>query len=453
AAGLANKLDAVIHILLLEVGWSDNHLDDLSSYSRQVINNCSDQGVEYEIAQAPAVDLSALLSERAADLQSRTRGTVPALTDDVQYNALCDEAAEEARVPANVVALPDEEAVAIREGAQQERDRVSRLFPNSWHTADVKHVVDNLLHEWDPLLSALRSVEKLLRWTTMRERFQACCIDPDDSRAAQLNTWSHSLVSLRWEALVDFTGGLLELEPLLRQCWSKKKFLAGSPGRRVLQAADASTGEHSTSVAVEGIDAALTSATFWTGVALCHDVAFEAEFAGRWAEGCGCCRKPNPTCAFKGCRAAEFSSGEWQQELKKTMIKNRSALGQYLVMSRDTDRAQYFSDWAKARARLWGGIQVKLGYWQQLPWLWAQGGRGRLHAQSQRFLSEEWYGLSGTGEAPDLSDPPLRGFVQRLAHGESVLQIHASAPDSTAVASLLSWLAAMRHAPGWGATV
>lgn len=54
---------------------------------------------------------------------------------------------QEARVPANVVALPDEEAVAIREGAQQERDRVSRLFPNSWHTADVKHVVDNLLHE------------------------------------------------------------------------------------------------------------------------------------------------------------------------------------------------------------------------------------------------------------------------------------------------------------------
>ena len=202
----------------------------------------------------------------------------------------------------------------------------------------------------------------------MRERFQACCVDPDDSRAAQLNTWSHSLVSLRWEALVDFTSGLLELEPLLRQCWNKQKFLAGSSGHRVLQAADASTSEHSTSVAVEGINAALTSPAFWTGVALCHDVAFEAEFTGRWAEGCSCCRKPNSTCAYKGCRAAEFASGQWQQELKNTMVKNRAALGQYLVMSRDTDRAQYFSDWAKARARLWGGIQVKLGYWQQLPW-------------------------------------------------------------------------------------
>lgn len=48
---------------------------------------------------------------------------------------------------AAAAAPPDEEAVAILEGEQQERDRLSRLFPNSWHTADVKHVVDNLLHE------------------------------------------------------------------------------------------------------------------------------------------------------------------------------------------------------------------------------------------------------------------------------------------------------------------
>ena len=77
--------------------------------------------------------------------------------------------------------------------------------------------------------------------------------------------------------------------------------------------------------------------------------------------------------------------------------------------------------------------------------LWEQGGRGRLHVQSQRFLSEEWSGLTGSG---DLSDPPLRGFVQRLARGQSVLQIYDSAPDSLAVASFLSWLAAMRHVPG-----
>ena len=204
----------------------------------------------------------------------------------------------------------------------------------------------------------------------MRERFQACCIEPGDPRVALLNSWSCSLVSLRLEAIADFTHGLLELEPLLRQCWSRRKCLAGSTGHRVLRAADASAGEHSTSVAVEGINAAITSPAFWTGVSLCHDVCFEAEFTGRWAEGCSCCRNPNLTCAYKGCRAAEFASGEWQQALKQAMIKNRSALGQYLVMSRDNDtsRAQYFSDWTKARARLWGGIQVKLGYWQQLPW-------------------------------------------------------------------------------------
>ena len=50
-------------------------------------------GVEYEIAQAPAIDLGALLGERAADLQTRARGA--ALVDDFQYNALCDDPAAE----------------------------------------------------------------------------------------------------------------------------------------------------------------------------------------------------------------------------------------------------------------------------------------------------------------------------------------------------------------------
>ena len=102
----------------------------------------------------------------------------------------------------------------------------------------------------------------------MRERFQACCIEPGDPRVALLNSWSCSLVSLRLEAIADFTHGLLELEPLLRQCWSRRKCLAGSTGHRVLRAADASAGEHSTSVAVEGINAAITSPAFWTGVSL-----------------------------------------------------------------------------------------------------------------------------------------------------------------------------------------
>lgn len=44
-AQFANKLDAIIFLLLLEVGWSDQPLQDLQHYNEMVINNVSDQGL------------------------------------------------------------------------------------------------------------------------------------------------------------------------------------------------------------------------------------------------------------------------------------------------------------------------------------------------------------------------------------------------------------------------
>ena len=71
-------------------------------------------------------------------------------------------------------------------------------------------------------------------------------------------------------------------------------------------------------------------------------------------------------------------------------------------------------------------------------------GRGTLHAQSQRFLSESWHGLHGSRQCPDESDPGLRRFVIRLAEGESVLDIYESEP--VAALPFVRWLASMRHA-------
>ena len=41
---------------------------------------------------------------------------------------------------------PSEDRLALPTG-DEDAARVSRLYPNSFQTADVKHVVDNLLHE------------------------------------------------------------------------------------------------------------------------------------------------------------------------------------------------------------------------------------------------------------------------------------------------------------------
>ena len=46
-----------------------------------------------------------------------------------------------------VADVVEADAQLAKEHARQERLRSSVLFPTSWQTADMKHVVDNLLHE------------------------------------------------------------------------------------------------------------------------------------------------------------------------------------------------------------------------------------------------------------------------------------------------------------------
>ena len=225
-------------------------------------------------------------------------------------------------------------------------------------------------------------MERLLRAPTMRERFLAVCVK-DHADAHLLQNWSRTLKSLRWEAIVDFTRDLLAAEPMMRQTWCQKKFMGGDQAYRQWKATSSDFGP-----GIDAINAALTAPSFWTGVAIVHDVAFEAEYIGRWSEGCPCgCtddnsqlaiaasakaghtrrRRQHVSCPFRGCRAAQLAAGEWIPKLKKVMNESRSRVTQFLVMSRD-DRPEFLADWTKARGKLWTGLQVKLAYWSQLPW-------------------------------------------------------------------------------------
>ena len=249
---------------------------------------------------------------------------------------------------------------------------------------------------WPQTLNGLRSMERLLKSPTMRERYLATCVGEDAEDGDQLRTWSHSLTSLRWEALVSFCTSLLAAEPLLRRTWRRQKFMGGTV-RHKRWRENAANSEHGhAGPTLETIDKTIADPSFWSGVSILADVAFEAEFVGRWCEGCPCgCtdpdsrssisssdvlavqgtrrpRKPrqtrSPACPYKGCRAAELAAGTWSRELRRVMSAGRGRVNEVLVMSRASDRADFFDDWTKARSKLWAGISVKLAYFQQLPW-------------------------------------------------------------------------------------
>ena len=89
------------------------------------------------------------------------------------------------------------------------------------------------------------------------------------------------------------------VETTLRKNWSLKKFKTGDGDRfKVLREENASV--------VHTADAAISSDSFWIQAALLGALAFEAEFIGRWAEGCQCCgldRDKAKSCPFRGCLA------------------------------------------------------------------------------------------------------------------------------------------------------
>lgn len=135
-----------------------------ASYFREAIPNISVPrvGVEYELGHAPGIDVKALLDDTARDLQcvaaTASRSEPPELMmleDDGQPMLLgLDAGSAVVPVPENISPeVPEDDDV----------DRLSRMYPNSLPTTDLKHIVDNLLGECLGVMSLLLGyVSKLI---------------------------------------------------------------------------------------------------------------------------------------------------------------------------------------------------------------------------------------------------------------------------------------------------
>eukprot|EP00435_Cladocopium_sp_Y103_P014366 s3181_g3.t1 len=489
AAGWINKLDALVFCLLLEVpAVSDNPMDDIIAYSHRVICNVSDQGLDYD--QSLAVDIAALVADTAADLggedvqpQPKHNEVISLLdSDDDNIGAPGDQPTSSLSQHGDLVVLEEKE-----EGEVEVEDDVgfAKLFPNSIQTSDLKHTMDNILAEilqclafWPDLHTNLGALETLLKRATYRERFVYSCMGEKATKAERrlFQTWNKSIKSLRWECLVDFVTELSLVEKPLRKYWSLNKFKTGGGDRfKALREENASI--------LHTADAAISSESFWIQAALLGTLAFEAEFIGRWAEGCSCCGldlDKAKTCPFRGCRAVELASNEWKLLLTREMRLRGHTISQALASSEDTERAVLIDDIGRARTKLWALLEVKLHYFQELPWrlcaLVEPGALAHsdpfiattaavdclamfdhqqthktsstaqsLHAQTKRFLDPKWRGLP---DGP--CEEPLRPLVEEIAGGSSVLDIvqrhvlQPAHPSAAATAQLLHWLSGFK---------
>lgn len=170
-------------------------------------------GVEMEIGSTPAVDLQLLNEDTARDLGTVTRAGAAASGGSSFFDGA--DTADDAALQMTVSFEQGTRSIAVKPAINM--GRLSRLFPNSIHTTDLKHIVDNLLHEcldsmslWPMVLEGMRALEKLLRGPLMRERFQATCFQEQDPDRKLFDTWSVSLKSLRWRCVTEFTFGVAQ---------------------------------------------------------------------------------------------------------------------------------------------------------------------------------------------------------------------------------------------------
>lgn len=260
--------------------------------------------------------------------------------------------------------------------------------------------------------------------------------------------------------------------------WDKRKYLNGIPGTvHKRWKPDSDNNDNEFGPSIDHLDTIIRSASFWSAVQIVECLSFEAEFVGRWAEGCQCCGighgngktqkagkhsgKTNQKhdCPFRGCRSAELASADWVSKLKSLMQENKVVFTTQLITCRKDDQGPFLHDWITARGRLWTVLTFKLAYWHSLPWklcalshkdpkqvcsaaraclqLWESNPSN--HNQARRFLDPNWDG------GPD--DPPLRDLTIRLSQGVTVQQIVKESDNQDPKAlSLVRWLSAFKHA-------
>jgi hypothetical protein len=195
---------------------------------------------------------------------------------------------------------------------------------------------------------------------------------------------------------------------------------------------------------------AITSDFFWAYLAMLLEVSGLAEFLSSWAEGCPC-RGPFgtpcvPPCAFKGCRAGELAAGFHKQLMAARANEGHQKLVLFCTQLRPEQASELVADWAVARSRMELEVELKLAFYDGLPWklfglsmcanIFVMRDIGRVcqslwrkltplqqrtsHPMTRRFCDPAWLGVANhfdPAEPPDPLDPPLADALDSYIHG------------------------------------
>ena len=450
----------------------------MKQYLNGVIAVCTDFGVEHAIAESPELDLATFLCQEAEAIGLRPLDALalanvggpeatrlqlddgvaavaapalaglgenspqePVIVDVDADDVICVDGAsdgEESRQgrapssPRHPDPDPAPAAAAPAPAACGKADVLSRLLPNCIYLPGIKHSADNMINDvWASMvhkeewMGHLRAIEALVRPKRMRDKIVFLFFNERDSHGSDtdmvsqtreyLRTWKASLKSLRWHECINFVRELARVKDGLRKKWDLLRFTQNLRQDTMLTEGQGFQGQK----AITAAAAALRSSFFWSYSDLMLEVAETCDILSRWSEGCFLHNDKCTitSCVYKGCRAAEMAAGFYKFLLKRFQHQSNLHVLGLMHSLGDADRQRLADDWHTAQSRLQLEMEVKLNFWDRLPYklfglncskadvaraigchcrhLFSQLGNDQRrleHPMTRRFLDPEWKG-------------------------------------------------------------
>ena len=387
--GVLDKASAQVHASLLEV----TDVSELESHFESYVSWCTDMGVE---AGMPMVQLMRIEDVLPVYLR-------PARGQDATH--IVDGFIEE----------------GVLEGTAQERPQ-SCLMPEALPIPGVMHAVHNAVKDMDKAFTVFQGfkdfydqvklLDKFLGHRRRCERFCECVLKADDNLykrgRAVLLTFSSTLYEQRWSELCLYLEKATDALELLRAHWDEAAYVRGC-GYEHASANQAPSREDGWSP--KELTGILQSVVFYANWHLQRHLRLGIESFTRWAEGCSCheflligsssyeqekalrteIEAPSDVavrCPCMSCRGPHMAAGQLQSfihELKTSRF--HQALGPVIPKLTAEDLQRLQTDWCRAVQHLATDLQLRLRFWQDLPWI-IVGGAHPEEGAARRCLRE-----------------------------------------------------------------
>ena len=301
----------------------------------------------------------------------------------------------------------------VREAGVSLDFRPQLFVPGMLHlTHNMTRNLETALTHWDTFVGQLSHVCRLLAQPWSCRRFLRTCLDtpPWTARQPEFEAFHSVVYSGRWGTTMSALQNLVPLLDVLRKVWNIEKF-----GRVVASGQDAQGGEASRVMSVEVIEQALTSNLFYAYARTMAGVAEALEHMQRRCESCPCPHHPTDsakaTCPLRTRRGPELAAGSMPELLHSSFEYVSAALLAHPCMANlaEGEHQLILTDFQRARQHLVLATQIKLGFWQQLPYVLF--GLGHKDAATQRQCAARALQLFDSSEAAAAGDRRLHHHV------------------------------------------